>query len=76
MPRAPQVRVRDLETDHEYLVTEAKYERQPHLYERLGAEPAKTRTTVDEAMARKRAEAEAAAQNGGQQADLNRRREI
>lgn len=51
MPRGPQVLVRDRETGHEYLISEAKYKRSPQLWERL--DQGKPKTSVTEAAAKK-----------------------
>lgn len=52
--REPNVVVRDLETGHVYKITEARYKRTPKLWERLGTDPAKPRTTVKKAAAKKK----------------------
>lgn len=62
--KAPNVRVRDRQTGHEYLVSEARYKRTPDLWERLG-DPTKPKTTVAEAAAKKQAVS-------GHQADSNK----
>lgn len=51
----PWVRVRDKETGAEYRVSEARYRRTPDLWDRLGPDPAKPKTTVAEAAAKKQA---------------------
>lgn len=50
----PNVLVRDKETGHTYKVSEARFRRTPELWERLGTDPAKPRTTVAKAAASKR----------------------
>ena len=70
MPQQPQVRVRDLETGHEYEVSEARYKRTPELWERLGPVPPKPRTTVAQAAARRTQEpAPTAGTDAGHEAD-------
>lgn len=62
MATRPTVPVRDKETGHEYLVSEARYKRTPELWERLDS--AKPKTSVAEAAAKKQAAS-------GQSADPN-----
>lgn len=50
MPKAPDVAVRDKQTGHEYMVSEARFRRTPELWDRLMTKP---RTTVDREAARK-----------------------
>lgn len=54
MPRQPQVLVKDRETGHEYLVSEARYKRSPQLWDRIEPVPAKPKTTVSTEAAKKR----------------------
>lgn len=62
--KPPNVRVKDRETGHEYEVSEARYKRTPHLWERLG-DPTKPKTTVSAEAAKKQAVS-------GHQADSNK----
>jgi len=55
MPRDTRVLVRDVETGHEYTVPEARYRRTPHLWERVGPERKKSKTTVDTSAAKNKA---------------------
>lgn len=66
MPRQPQVRVRDKETGLEYLVSEARFKRTPELWDRIGPEPAKPKTTVAAAAANKQDKKAASGQSADQ----------
>jgi hypothetical protein len=52
--REPNVLVRDKETGHTYRVSEARYRRTPELWDRLGTDPAKPRTSVAAAAAKRK----------------------
>lgn len=55
----PWVTVRDRETGHVYDVSEARFKRTPELWERVGPNPVKPRTTVAEQAAKKKASSRA-----------------
>lgn len=51
------VLVKDKETGNTYKISEARYRRTPELWDRIGTEPAKPKTSVAEKVAAKKAEA-------------------
>lgn len=51
----PQVTVRDRETGHVYDVSEKRFKSTPELWERIGPNPPKPRTTVSKEAGRKKA---------------------